>query len=128
MFDAANASLRMTAGTVNIGQSIDLLLSTLRGSRPLLPEFGSSLRRFVFQRADAQMLEELSSAVRFVLLHGEPRIVVESVSAEKRDDEGVLELRIAYQVSQTNTRYNHVYPFACLEGNNLTPLSRRPGS
>ena len=122
VFDAPNASLRMVAGVANIGHSIDLLLSTLRGSRALLPEFGSNLGQFVFCRADAQTLTELAEAAHLVLLHGEPRIKVGEVRAQKNGDASVLVLNIAYQVTQTNTRHNHVYPFASLEGSNLAPL------
>ena len=122
VFDAANASLRMVAGVANISASIDLLLSTLRGSRALLPEFGSDLGRFVFCRADAQTLTELGDAARMVLLYGEPRIKVDDVWAQKDGDASLLVLNIVYHVIQANTRHNHVYPFASLEGSNLAPI------
>lgn len=121
VFDAANSGLRMVAGVDNISQSLDLLLSTLRGSRALLPEFGSNLNQFLFRRGDVQTLEELASAARFILLHGEPRIVVETIRPETSPDGSSVQLRIEYRVAKTNTRHNHVYPFAALEGSNLAP-------
>lgn len=122
VFNAPTFSLRMLAGVANIANSIDLLLATLRGSRALLPEFGSDLGRFVFCRADAQTMTELGEAARLVLLHGEPRIKVIDVSAEKNPDASVLVLNIVYEVVQANSRHNHVYPFASLEGSNLAPI------
>ncbi|SNS81212.1 MULTISPECIES: GPW/gp25 family protein [unclassified Azospirillum] len=127
-FNAADASVNMVAGEENIAQSLDLLLSTLRGSRALLPDFGSNLHQFVFRRSDSQMLEELASAARFILLHGEPRIVVEKLQAQHSADGSLLQLVISYHVTQTNTRHNHVYPFATLEGSNLAPPPRVGGA
>lgn len=128
VFDSANAGLRMVAGTENIAQSLDLLLSTLRGSRALLPDFGNNLNQFVFRRSDAQMHEELASAARFILLHGEPRIVVEDIIAAASADGSLLQLEIRYRVARTNTRHNHVYPFATLEGSNLAPPPKAGGA
>ncbi|MFY8093849.1 MAG: GPW/gp25 family protein [Niveispirillum sp.] len=121
VFNAADASLSMVAGVENIAQSLNLLLATLQGSRALLPDFGSNLNQFVFRRSDAQTLEELAEAARFILLHGEPRIVVEDVRSQASADGSLMQLVIAYRVTQTNTRHNHVYPFASLEGSNLAP-------
>lgn len=128
VFNAADASLRMVAGIDNIVQSLNLLLSTLQGSRALLPDFGSNLNQFVFRRSDAQTLEELAAAARFILLHGEPRIVVEDLHAEASADGSEIQLLIHYRVTQTNTRHNHVYPFAALEGSNLAPAPRAGGT
>lgn len=127
LFNPADASLSMVAGLDNIAQSLNLLLSTLQGSRALLPEFGSNLNRFAFRRGDAQTLEQLASAARFILLHGEPRISVEDIRAEASADGTTMQLVIRYQVTQTNTRHNHVYPFAALEGSSLAPLPRAGG-
>lgn len=122
MFDAANAAVQMVEGEDNIRQSIDLLLNTARGSRALLPDFGSNLAQFAFRRADARTLEQLAAAVRFVLLHGEPRIVVQEIRPQLDTVGGLLKLEIHYQVTRTNTRHNHVYPFASLEGSHLGPV------
>ena len=128
VFNPADASLSMVAGIDNIAQSLNLLLSTLQGSRALLPEFGSNLNQFAFKRGDLQTLEEVASVVRFILLHGEPRISVEDVRAEASADGSMMQLVILYQVTQTNTRHNHVYPFAALEGSNLAPVPRVGGA
>lgn len=128
VFDAANAGLRVVAGIDNIAQSLNLLLSTLRGTRPLLPEFGSNLQQFVYRRSDSQTLEELAAAARFILLHGEPRITVESVRSQASADGSQIQLVIQYRVARTNTRHNHVYPFAALEGSNLAPLPKTGGT
>lgn len=128
VFDRANASLRMVSGIANVGDSIDLLLSTLRGSRALLPGFGSDLAQFVFSRADAGTLAELADAARFILLHGEPRIEVGDVWTEKQGGASLLVLHVEYRITQTNTRHNHVYPFASLEGSGLAPIAHAGGT
>lgn len=112
--------LSMTDGEVNVNQSIDLILKTPRGSRPLQPNFGSDLRRFLFQQMDATLQEEIRHSVMQTLLTNEPRIRVDQVVvALLTDDAATVALTIRYTVKQTNTRHNHVFPFSLLEGTNL---------
>ncbi len=119
-FTLPDYRLSMTEGEVNIKQSIDLILQTPRGSRPLQPDFGSDLRRFLFQHIDATMKEEIRQSVMQTLLNNEPRIGVDQVTVTLLpDDAATVALAIHYIVKQSNTRHNHVFPFSLLEGTNL---------
>jgi uncharacterized protein len=118
-FDNASLQLQLSSGESNINQSIDLLLNTPKGSRSLLPDFGSALSRYTFRRLDATLQEQLIQSVKTTLLEGEPRITVERVDVTLTADGATADVLIAYQVRETNTRHNHVYPFSLLEGSNL---------
>jgi phage baseplate assembly protein W len=118
-FDNANFKLQLSSGEENIKQSIDLLFKTPQGSRSLMPEFGSGLFSYLFRRIDATLKEEIIQSVTIALLNNEPRISVESVNLALSDLGVMLELTVTYQIRQTNTRHNHVFPFSQLEGNNL---------
>ncbi|QXH50495.1 GPW/gp25 family protein [Pseudomonas fakonensis] len=122
VFDSASHQLRLSAGVDNINQSIDLLLRTPVGSRPLLPGYGCDLARFVFRRIDATAQEEIVQSVRLTLLNGEPRIAVEQVSVAVQKGGATVTVDIGYRVRSTNTRHNHVFPFSQLEGTNLEAL------
>jgi phage baseplate assembly protein W len=118
-FDKATGTLQLSAGVANIQQSIDLVLKTPKGSRPLTPDFGSSLGRYLFRRIDATLREEIVQAVQSALLEGEPRIDVERVDVALAADGALADISVTYRVRSTNTRHNHVYPYARLEGHLL---------
>lgn len=119
VFANSNYQLQLTGGERNIAQSIDLLLQTARGSRSLMPDFGSNLSGYVFRHIDASLQAEITQSVKNTLLDGEPRITVESVDFSTSEDGAAVALSIAYRIKQTNSRHNHVFPFSLLEGTNL---------
>lgn len=119
VFDATTHTLKLTAGEPNINQSIDLLLKTPRGSRTLLPEFGCNLFSYLFRRIDATAQEEIIQSVKTTLLNDEPRITVIDVDVGLSDEGAMVSITVVYQILQTNSRHNHVIPFAQLEGTNL---------
>ncbi len=122
-FEQGNYQLTMTKTEDNINQSIDIILKTPRGSRPLQPEFGSNLNRFLFRKLNATCQEEIEQSVKMSLLNDEPRIVVDKVETRLQQDFGsTVAVFIYYTVKQTNSRHNYVYPFSLQEGTNLTVL------
>jgi phage baseplate assembly protein W len=118
-FDNSNYQLRVSSGENNIKQSIDLLLQTPKGSRSLMPNFGSDLFRYVFTQNDASLQAEIINSVKQILLDNEPRIQVENVDVSSTDDINRIEINIIYYVINTNSRHNHVFPFSLLEGTNI---------
>ncbi|MFT5654881.1 MAG: phage baseplate assembly protein W [Arenicella sp.] len=119
-FDLGNCQLQLVRDEININQSIDIILSTLRGERTLLPDFGSDVCRYLFKDADETVTGEIAYSVRHNLLDHEPRIDVDDVTV---DIEGETELtiivNIVYTIRSTNSRHNHVFPFSVAEGTNL---------
>ena len=104
----------------NINQSIDIILSTLRGERSVMPAFGSNLRAYLFENMDETTQGEIIESVESVLLDYEPRISVDEVNVVIHGKtEPIVEVIISYTVRKTNSRHNHVYPFAVNEANNL---------
>lgn len=119
-FEQANYQLNLSADENNINQSIDLVLQTPRGSRSLLPDFGSDLFSFLFRKVDASLQEDIIQSVKITLLNDEPRIKVNKVDvAFMTDGAATVAVTITYTIKKTNTRHNHVFPFSLLEGTNL---------
>lgn len=120
-FSLNNHQLVMVQKQLNINQSIDMILQTRQGERPTNPGFGSQLHSFVFRTFNASLQSEIIEAVKTALRDNEPRIKVDQVSVQTRNDEGSeVSVTIQYTIRQTNNRYNHVYPFALLEATGLT--------
>ncbi len=119
-FEQANYRLSLNSEENNINQSINLVLQTPRGSRSLLPDFGSDLLNFLFRKIDASLQEEIIQSVKTTLLNDEPRISVNDVQvAFITDGAATVSVTIYYTIKKTNTRHNHVFPFSLLEGTNL---------
>lgn len=119
-FSSGNHQLVLTRYEKNIEDSIDVIMQTSFGERPLESDFGSGLRRYVFKKMDETLKGEIKKTVASALLDNEPRIHVLNVAVVIADlQRGLIEVKIDYEYNQTNTRHNYVYPFYIKEGTNL---------
>jgi hypothetical protein len=95
-----------------IEESIFLILSTARGERPMLPEFGCSIHALVFERNNPGTIALVTQSVRAALSAYEPRIDVLEIRAESPEGAGnMLLIRISYRIRANNAVGNLVYPF-----------------
>ena len=100
----------------DVEQAIQIILLSERGERPMLPEFGGGLRRFVFEPNSPATRQAIEHVVRAALIDWEPRIDLEQVEVTADDREpNLLLIHIDYVVRATNSFYNRVYPFYLLE-------------
>jgi phage baseplate assembly protein W len=109
--------LKYAAYEGDVEQAIQVILLTQRGERPMLPEFGGGLRRFLFEPNSPPTHRAIERVVRAALVDWEPRINVEGVEVTPDDVQpNLLLIHIDYVVRATNSFYNRVYPFYLLEG------------
>lgn len=95
-----------------IRESIHIILSTAKGERVMLPEFGCDLQEFVFSAINTSTVTMIKSAVEEALIRWEPRIEVSGIDVSTaRMHEGILTIHVRYKVRATNTEHNLVYPF-----------------
>ena len=93
----------------HIHESIRQILGTPRGSRFLLPEFGSRLQELLFEVNDAILRGLMRHEVGDVLARWEPRIVVDEVQVTA--DEHLVLVSIQYRLIASQVTGNYVYPF-----------------
>jgi phage baseplate assembly protein W len=99
-----------------VEESIYLILSTSRGERLMLPEFGCDIAELVFSPHDAGATSRVVRAVRQALVANEARIDVLDVTAESAESEpNLLLIRVSYRIRSNNARGNLVYPFYITE-------------
>jgi phage baseplate assembly protein W len=113
----ANGRLGWSAGETTVEQSLWLILSTARGERLMLPDFGCGIHELVFtpnvELSRGDILAEVTSA----LVRWEPRIDLLGVDVSAGQDEpNLLLIHIDYRIRAVNTVHNLVYPFFITEG------------
>jgi phage baseplate assembly protein W len=100
-----------------IEESIYLILSSAKGERVMLPDFGCGIHDLVFAPNNPMTLTVVVQTVRQALVAYEPRIDVLDVSAETAPEEpNLLLIRINYRIRANNAVGNLVYPFYITEG------------
>ena len=109
--------LRYAAYEDDVEQAIQIILLTARGERPMLPEFGGGLRRFLFEPNSPATHRAIEQTVRAALIDWEPRIDLDRVAVTPDEEQpNLLLIQVDYVVRATNSFYNRVYPFYLLEG------------
>jgi uncharacterized protein len=110
-FDPRSKAVSLSAGEVDIAQSLFILMSTTPGERVMQPAYGCGLKGLVFETIDASRVTEIQDLISRAVLHFEPRIELLTVSVDGSDLlQGRLQLTLHYLVRSTNTRHNLVYP------------------
>ena len=100
-----------------VEESIYLILSTAKGERVMMPDFGCGIHDLVFASNSPATQSLVVQSVRRALVAYEPRIDVLDVSAETAEGEpNLLLIRVGYRVRSNNARGNLVYPFNLTEG------------
>jgi uncharacterized protein len=95
-----------------IEESVFLILSTARGERPMLLDFGCGIHDLVFEGNRPGTVAQVAQSVRKALTAWEPRIDVLDVDVDASSPEGnLLLIRISYRVRANNAVGNLVYPF-----------------
>lgn len=108
----ASGGLGYVSGPDNVEQSLRILLLTELGQRVMRPDFGSKAARLLFAPGSVQYLGQLETTVREAIRDWEPRVELDDVQAEADAvDPTRIDVRIAYRVRPTNTRFNLVFPF-----------------
>ncbi|HEX4214931.1 MAG TPA: GPW/gp25 family protein [Candidatus Dormibacteraeota bacterium] len=96
----------------DIEESIQLILGTAFGERPMRPEYGCAIHDYVFGTLDPEMITRIAVAVRASLLRWEPRITVEDIRVSAaQEDPSLVYIDIRYSIGDTNSPRNLVCPF-----------------
>jgi phage baseplate assembly protein W len=108
----ATGSIALATGEREVIESIQLILATSPGERPMRPEFGCAIHDLVFAPADAATAGQIAYEVRISLDRWEPRITVSDVVVRFDEaDRGRLLIEIKYVLRTSNDPRNLVFPF-----------------
>ncbi len=107
----------MENGENLIEQNIRILLSTKIGERTYHKNYGIDLTPLLFEIPNAATLKNIEDAIIEALTKYQPMIIVDSISFEIKNEEGLINIHVNYIIRSTNSRGNYVYPFYLKEAN-----------
>jgi phage baseplate assembly protein W len=110
----------MSGDEADIQLSLQILLSTRKGERIMLPDYGCNLDEMLFEPMTTTFKTYTSEMVKTAIIYYEARINLNSLTVDdSMETEGIIALRIDYSVKTTNSRFNFVYPYYKIEGTEL---------
>lgn len=118
-FDKQTGGVSMARYEEDIWQSLQILFSTSIRERVMQPDYGCNPEDYVFTMMNLSFLTYLEDLIKKNIAKNEPRIKLLNLFIETGEREGMLQIRVAYEVRKTNTRFNQVYPFYKQEGTNV---------
>jgi hypothetical protein len=115
--------VEMVKNEHDIKESLEILLNTNLGERIMLPDYGSELQKFLFEKISNSKTHFLKNIVRTAIIKYEPRITVNEINIIQKDyQDGIIRVVIKYTVKSNNTRFNLVFPYYKQEGTDIPVL------
>lgn len=112
--------VKMVADEADVEQSLNILLSSRPGERPLQPTFGINLDVMLFEPLTTTLITFVEDLIQTAVILHEPRIELNSVEIETgQANQGVVLISLDYTLRSDNSRYNLVYPFYLEEGTDI---------
>ncbi|MDI6401888.1 GPW/gp25 family protein [Balneolaceae bacterium ANBcel3] len=118
-FSRSAGKVEMTEGLEDIKKSLEILFSTIPGERVMRPDYGSDLRKFLYEPLDETMKTHLRESMEDAILYHEPRIRLIKLDLVSGETTGELFIHLSFEVKGSNSRFNHVFPFYKEEGSDI---------
>jgi phage baseplate assembly protein W len=112
---ADEPAARVTAndGIDHVQEAMVILLRTGLGSRVMRPGLGAGVDRYVFESRTGDVCHRLADDVRRALVLGEPRVIVDAVSAVPAGTaEDRIDVLIEYRIDRHRRPTSFVVPFS----------------
>ena len=110
-FTRGENGVDMVENEEDIRQSLIILLSTIKGERIMLPDYGANMFDLLFEPLTVSFAKRISTDLKKAILFYEPRIKTDDINFRQNTINGLVEIRIDYTIISTNSRRNIVYPY-----------------
>lgn len=111
---STTGGLEYTEDIDRINQSLFIIFETPKGSRLMMPEFGSDLRKYRFDPLDKVLMERIRYTITEDIKRWEPRISLVSIeffADNDAIDNSTLYVYISYRIINSTVVGNYVYPY-----------------
>lgn len=109
-----NGTVMFSAYEKSVEEAIFIVLSTKVGERMMNPEFGCQIHELMFEENTPETRALAEHYVKKSLQKWENRIILREVKVSSVNLNQLV-VEIAYQLKDTNSFYNYVYPFYLIE-------------
>ncbi|MCG8336761.1 MAG: GPW/gp25 family protein [Proteobacteria bacterium] len=111
-FGSNGSSIKMVDDETDVEQALRILFSTALEERLYRPDYGCDLRRFMFEEINNDLASQIQEMIVNAIDEYEPRIDLLRIEITESDETSqVLLIQIEYQVKETNSVQNMVFPF-----------------
>lgn len=93
-----------------VRNSLVNILTTMKGSRRMLPGFGSALQQYLFEPLDEIIAEQIGSALIKEVRFWDNRVVISNVNVNVNHDANQYEISISYGIVN-NSNYSDTISF-----------------
>ncbi len=104
MFSLINGNTETDSLDISINRSIALILLTAKGEVFGNPDFGSDIRKFLFQNYTDSMRDLLIDEIVESISNWEDRIVINRSDISIEQDDLALKIHISYTLTNSNIR------------------------
>lgn len=118
-FTRGESGVKMVDEEEDIKQSLEILLSTIKGERVMQPDYGANMQEFLFEPLNVSFAQRMSTKIERAILFYEPRIKTNDINFNQDNENGLVEIKIDYTIIATNNRRNIVYPYYLNEGTDI---------
>jgi uncharacterized protein len=116
-FNRRSGSVMLVSEEEDIKESLEILLSTRKGERNMLPEFGCNLHHMAFESINGNTIAQLKDMIESAIRQFESRVTVDTIDVDtSKSIEGFVNIIIHYTINKSNQSSNMVYPYYILEG------------
>ena len=78
--------------------SIDNILRTRRGSRVMLPQFGSGISSLLFEPASKETVDKISDEIKEAINAWDSRVIINSIEFKTYPDRNIVDIKIFFAV------------------------------
>lgn len=103
----AQGNVRKAINVDAVKTSLDNILGTRLGERPMLRSFGSRLGSLLFENLDEVFLDSISSEIRDTIEIWEDRIIINAIDFKVLPDENTLDIFMSFSIRGYEDIFEH---------------------
>ncbi|MGB4324868.1 MAG: GPW/gp25 family protein [Candidatus Nanopelagicales bacterium] len=103
--------LALVGGVENVERSMQLILGTAYGERPMRPDFGCGIHNLVFEAASVELISRIQTLVISSLLRWETRADILAVDVKFEGDNTMANITVKYRLKDSYDVRNLLVPF-----------------
>lgn len=111
-FTLRSRTVMMVSEEEDIRESLEILFSTRKGERNMLPEYGCDLYKVSFDSINENSISHLQNIIRDAIDKFESRITLIKIEVDTdKRLEGLVTILIYFTINTTGQSINMVYPY-----------------